>query len=199
MQRCLSYRRLDMKKAITILLLVISIWGFILPSAGAQESFRLYGLPTATSTLLRLTNSTGETITGLQLLPIMDGSVPDADAFPSLLGEDIFLDGDMIGLWCDLRPDDLPAGAVPLYDIALTFASGEVWTLHSVPVWDISEATICQDVHVAWLTYISLSTGEEVSTWLAELNILAEIEAADVPLVDADEREEAPERGDLAS
>lgn len=186
-------------KTIITLLLAMSLL-FAVPVHGlAQENLQLYGTPTATSALLRLINSTGETITGLMLLPVSDSPVPEAEDLPGLLEESGFPDGAMIGLWCELRPEGLPAGTAPLYDIPLTFIDGFEWTLHSVPVWDISEATICRDANVAWLTYISLSTGEEVSTWLAELNILAGLESADIPLTDSDGREDAPEQGDLAS
>ena len=55
---------------------------------------------------------------------------------------------------------------------------------HEPTTHDIEKAIICRDENVTWLIYTSLTTGEKVSTWLDELNILAEQETDDSPLED---------------
>lgn len=176
-----------MKRAFAILLmLVIGAVCLAIPYAAAQEVLPLYGLPTATSALMRLVNCADETIVEMYILPAENKLT---DETPGLLGEDDFLAEARLGLWVELQPEWLPAGEAALYDIHLIFAQDEMRTLHNVPVADIGEAVISRDSNVVWLTYTSLSTGEEVSTWLDELHFLAQMEAVDVPLTDDEGRE----------
>lgn len=188
-----------MKKLLSILLIVISLISISFAEGTIPEDIPCYGTPTDTSELLFLANGTEETIVELRLKPVLADELQENAELPDLLEEDSFPAGTKIGVWVDLQVLAEHDDAAPLYEIIVTFEDTEVWTLHNVPVADMEEAIVCRDENVIWLTYTSLMTGEEISTWLDELNILAEQEADDSSLEDDADHEDTTGNDDWNS
>lgn len=173
-----------MKKPLCILLVMLlaSVPACIAESV-IPPALSCYGIPSETSVLLHMTNGTQKPISQLRIRVSVQDTTP-IEMLPDLLHGDIFPSGATIGIWFDLLSAAGQDAASPLYEIMITFTDDQVWMLHNVPVADIEEAVLFHDEHVVWLTYTSLTSGQPISTWLDELNILAAQEADHSALAD---------------
>lgn len=161
------------------------------PSPG--EEFPCYGEKTETSVLIELVNETGSAICALRIRPEAAGIAADWEEWPNLLGEDRFESEARIGVYFDL---DTTISDPVFYAVQVVLDDGRVLTLHHLDVADMSEAVIRLDEGVAYLDYTSAATGEEVSTLLDELRILAGEEMDGAGLPEDDGGPETMERGD---
>lgn len=69
----------------------------------------------------------------------------------------------------------------PQYDVQLTFADKTTAVLHAFPFGDTAQGSICQEDGVTFLTYLSTSSNEEVSTKDAEQKLLEDANASSTP------------------
>ena len=69
----------------------------------------------------------------------------------------------------------------PQYDVQLTFADKTTAVLHAFPFGDTAQGSICQEDGVTFLTYLSTSSNEEVSTKDAEQKLLEDASASSTP------------------
>ena len=130
-----------------------------------------------------LENNTGKGITGVA---VKDSSM---DAYPeNMLAEgDTFAQGERRELYYDstsaleaqaAQEADADAAALtPQYDIQLTFDDESTLVLTAFPFDDIEEGVINLEDEVAFITYTSVATKDEMSTKEAELAIKAQAEA----------------------
>lgn len=188
-----------MKKLLSILLVVTSLVSISFAEGASLEDIPCYGTPTDTSTLRYLINGTEETIVELRLKPELEDEQQEDAELSDLLEGNSFTAGAKIGVWVEMQVLAESDDSAPLYEVIVTFEDAEVRTLHHVAVADIEEAIICRDENVTWLIYTSLTTGEEISTWLDELNILAEQETDDSPLDDDSDPEDTAGNDDWNS
>lgn len=119
-----------------------------------------------------LENATGRDITGLQTRD----SASEGFSENKLLGGDIFAKEEKRHLICDVTKAVTDAEADAQCDICLTFEGGQQMVLTDVPFSDMDECRLCLEDDVAFLTYVSLETKEEVSTKDTELKLKAEAE-----------------------
>ncbi|NBI63330.1 hypothetical protein D3Z38_09800 [Clostridiales bacterium] len=119
-----------------------------------------------------LENATGKAITGLET----KDSAAQEFSENKLLGGDIFAKEEKRRLVCDATKAVTDAEADAQCDIRLTFDDGRQLVLTDVPFSDMEQCQICLEDEVAFLTYTSLKTEEEVSTKDAELKLKAEAE-----------------------
>lgn len=119
-----------------------------------------------------LENATGKDITGLET----KDSASQNFSENKLLGGDIFAKEEKRHLVCDATKAVTDAEADAQCDIRLTFDDGQQMVLTNVPFKDMEQCQICLEEGVAFLTYMSLETKEEISTKDAELQMKAEAE-----------------------
>lgn len=137
---------------------------------------------------VKLTNNTGKDIVGFS---VKDSS---QEAFPeNLLAEDdVFANGEERILYYDATDAIEAAKAAqstdanapvldPAYDVSLTFLDGEeetVLVLHAFSFNDMESGSILLEDDVAFVSYHSTVTDQDVSTKEAEMKIKANEEAA---------------------
>lgn len=178
-----------MKKLLVILLIVMLGVGCAAFAQAAVEPMRCYGTPTESAVLGVFINDAAQPIVQLWI-KASDNRLAVSLNLPE--GSSI-APGERFGIW--IEPD---MDGKPVCDLMLGFADGRQMPLHGIDVSVFKEAIIQCDVNVAYLSYVSLLTGEPVSTWLSELRLLALEESVDYPIMDSTERMQTEER-DFAS
>lgn len=147
------------------------------------ETFKTIGDETENENAfsLKVKNNTGLDITGVSI------KLFDETEFPAnmLVEDDTFaVNEERILYFADVDKETEETQSedekvmTPGYDIQITFADESVKVLHGFPFGDIAEGEICLEDEVAFVKYVSLSTGENVSTKDAELATKQAEEAA---------------------
>lgn len=145
-----------------------------------EETFKAIGTEKEAENVfcVKLKNSTGKKITGVSV------KLTDDEEFPSnmLAKDDVFEVDEERNLFYEVTSDEnqetesedvaedeklLTQG----YDIQITFEDETVKVLHAFPFEDIKEGELCFEDDVAFVTYRSTSTKQNVSTKEAELAV----------------------------
>lgn len=146
------------------------------------ETYKTIGEETEEAFCVKLKNSTGLDIIGVSVK-----LTEDTEFDVNLLAEkDVFAAEEERNLFYEAvaneNSDDTAEEDAKLmtqgYDIQLTFADESVQVLHAFPFEDIESGEIYLEDEVAYIKYISVSTGETVSTKEAEVATKQAEEAA---------------------
>lgn len=161
-------------------------------TTAAEEEVKTIGTADETDGTykVRLLNNTGSDISGVSIKLI------DETEFPENMMEenDVFTAGEERDLYYRPETDEAETAADesaqseasqdgsealldPGYDIQLTFADGRSFILNAFPFEDIEEGELCLEDDVAFITYTSTSTNQEISTKEAQLAIKAAAES----------------------
>ena len=157
---------------------------------------------------VEIKNATGKTIKGIAI------KQTDEESYPENMLEDgdVFTDQESRNLYYKAPEDttketeenteDMAAESEKAqekeleqgYDIQLTFEDDSTAELHAFPFEDIEKGEICYEDDVAYLTYTSVASKEELNTKEAELAVkVAEQKAAEEAAAQAAEEQKAAE------
>lgn len=149
-----------------------------------EEPLKIIGTEKEADTVykVKLQNNTGKDITGVSIKLIEDTEFPEN----MLPVDDVYANGEKRYLYYDsavqeqneTTGDENEKLLTPGYDIQITFSDGAISVLHAFPFGDIEEGEILFEDNVAFIKYINVSAGQEVSTKEAEITIKQNEEAA---------------------
>lgn len=151
-----------------------------------EEMFKTIGDKTDSSFEVKLTNGTGQDITGF--------SIKDSDEsqYPAnlLKSEDKFAKDETRVIYYTAKTKKDAATetgkVLPIeYTVQLTFADSTVSELHAFPFEDMKEGKISIEDKMAYVTYKSTNSKEEVSTLEAEKAVKAQADAKSKSEADA--------------
>ena len=163
---------------------------------------------------VEIKNATGKTIKGIAI------KQTDEESYPENMLEDgdVFTDQDSRNLYYKAPEDttketeenteDMAAESEKAqekeleqgYDIQLTFEDDSTEELHAFPFEDIEKGEICYEDDVAYLTYTSVASKEELNTKEAELAVkVAEQKAAEEAAAQAAAEQKAAEEAAAAA
>ena len=163
---------------------------------------------------VEIKNATGKTIKGIAI------KQTDEESYPENMLEDgdVFTDQESRNLYYKAPEDttketeenteDMAAesekaqekGLEQGYDIQLTFEDDSTAELHAFPFEDIEKGEICYEDDVAYLTYTSVASKEELNTKEAELAVkVAEQKAAEEAAAQAAAEQKAAEEAAAAA
>lgn len=144
-----------------------------------QEILKTIGDKTDTAFEVKLTNATGQDITGISIKNSGDETYPDnmlknADKFGKDESRIVYYTS------TKAKEEATETGKIiPIeYTIQLTLADGTISELHGFPFEDIQEGKISLEEKLAYLTYKSVSTNQEVITLESEKAVKAQADAA---------------------
>lgn len=139
------------------------------------EKLKTIGTKDDDAYVIKLTNATGQDITAFSVKSSGDAAYPenmlkDSDKFTVEEEREVYYTpSDAAKTTATADGKEIPVE----YLVQITVADGKVYELHAFPFEDMKEGELKLEEGIAYLTYSSVSTKEEVSTLDAEKAVKA--------------------------
>ena len=145
------------------------------PEEGAEENYQVIGTESAEAHKLLLTNRTGEAVTGFSVKPSTDAEFPE-----NMMAADMKVANDETVCLYYTAPEiggaETGSGKMlrTTYEFSVTNESGREIRISGLIFDDIQQAELCFEDEVGFIKYVSIESGEEISTKEMALSLQAQ-------------------------